>query len=137
MSKKIPATIAIVDDHALTRKTLLCRFASLGYNVVINAGNGKEFTDTIKSRQMPDLCVLGANMIISGAIETAIQMKKDWPGIKILFFSMLTGDGDINKLIEIGVDGVISKNASFTELKNAVVRIIDKMPHRMTAAATG
>jgi DNA-binding NarL/FixJ family response regulator len=67
-------------------------------------------------------------MTLSGALETAIRMKRDWLGIKILFLSILTGDADIDKLIEIGVEGVISKSASFTELNNAVACIIAKKP---------
>jgi DNA-binding NarL/FixJ family response regulator len=127
MSKKTPATIAIVDDHALTRKTLSYRFASLGYNVVMEAENGKEFIDQIMTHSAPDICLLDVKMPITDGVETAMLVKRKWPGIKILFFSMPKSDAYISQLMDIGVDGFISKHAPFAELNNALLNIMKKM----------
>jgi DNA-binding NarL/FixJ family response regulator len=128
MSEKIPATIAIVDDHALTRKTLSCRFASLGYNIIMEAENVKQFIDqiTVHSSLAPDICLLDIREPVTGWLETAIRFKRNWPGIKILFFSMPKSDTYINKLMEIGVDGFISKKAPFEELNKALLNLVKK-----------
>ena len=127
MSEKIPATIAIVDDHALTRKTLSCRFASLGYNVVMEAENGKEFIEQIMAHSAPDICLLDVKMPVTSGLEMIIRVKRNWPGIKILFFSMPKSDAYVSKLMEIGVDGFISKHAPFAELNYALLNIMKKI----------
>jgi DNA-binding NarL/FixJ family response regulator len=126
MSDKIPGTIAIVDGHALTRKTLSCRFSSLGYTVVMEAENGKEFIDKLKAHSTPDVCLLDVNLPVAGVFETTIRVKREWPGIKILLFSMFKSDAYIGKLKEMGVDGFISKSASFSELNDALISIMKK-----------
>jgi len=124
MNQKLQANIAIVDDHTLTLKTLSCRIASLGYNVVLEAENGKELTDKMKTNPVPDICLLGISMPSTSGIETAIRMKKEWPGVKILYFSMHNSETYTNKLKEIGVDGFISKKAPFAKLNDALLNIL-------------
>lgn len=128
MSDKISGTLAIVDDHAMTRKTLSCRFASLGYMIVLEAENGTECIDKMKTHSVPDICLLGINRPSMGCLETAIRMKREWPGIKILFFSMLNSDDYADNIKKIGVDGFISKHASFAELNAALLNMMKKMP---------
>jgi len=124
MSKKIPTNIAIVDGHILTRKTLCCRFTSLGYNVVMEAENGKELTDKLKTHYPPDVCLLSIDTPAISGIETAICMKKEWPNVKILFFTMHSSEAYTSKLKEIGVDGFISKKQPFAKLNDALLNII-------------
>ena len=128
MSEKILGTLAIVDDHALTRKTLSCRFASLGYTIVLEAENGTEFVDKMKTHSVPDICLLGINRPSMGSLVTAIRMKREWPGIKILFFSMLNSDAYADNLMKIGVEGFISKSAPFAELNDTLLSMMQKMP---------
>jgi DNA-binding NarL/FixJ family response regulator len=123
MYEKIPATIAIVDYHALTRKTLSCRLASLGYDVIMEAENVKEFIDQLKAHSAPNIVLLDAKMPVAGWLATAIHMKRIWPGIKILFFSMPKSEAYISRLMEIGVDGFISKKAPFEELNKALLNM--------------
>ena len=126
MCEKIPATIAIVDDHAITRKTLSYRLASLGYDVIMEAENVKEFIDQIMVHSAPDICLLDAKVPVTAWLETVIRVKRNWPGIKILFFSMPKSHTYINQLMEIGVEGYISKNAPFSVLNKALLNLIKK-----------
>lgn len=126
MCDKIPATIAIVDYHALTRKTLSCRLASLGYDVSMEAENIKEFIDQIMVHSTPNIVLLDAKMPITEWLDTVIRVKRNWPGIKILFFSMPKSETYINQLMEIGVDGFISKKVPFEELNKELLNIIKK-----------
>ena len=126
MCVKIPATIAIVDDHALTRKTLSCRFASLGYNIVMEAESVKEFIDqiTVHSSSAPDICLLDIRVPVTGWLETAIRFKRNWPGIKILFFSMQNGSVYMNRAREVGADGYLCKDASSEEFNKALYALL-------------
>jgi DNA-binding NarL/FixJ family response regulator len=111
------STIALVDDHALLRKAVNYRLTGMGYKVVLEAENGKQFLDKLEKEESPspDLCLLDINMPVMNGFETAAQLKKKWPGIKIIFFSMNDGNGYKNKAKELGADGYICKDASSEE----------------------
>jgi DNA-binding NarL/FixJ family response regulator len=109
--------IALVDDHALLRKAVNYRLTGMGYQVVMEAENGQQFLDKLEKKESPspDLCLLDINMPVLNGFETAAQLKKKWPAIKIIFFSMNDGNGFKNKAKELGADGYICKDASSEE----------------------
>ena len=127
MENAQPVTIAIVDDHAMLRQAINMRLSLLGYKVVLEAENGKVLLDQLsKLPKPPDLCLLDINMPVMDGFEAAVELKKRWPQIKILFFSMHNSKSFIYKAHQIGADGFISKDASFDELKQALVKVSKK-----------
>jgi DNA-binding NarL/FixJ family response regulator len=117
---KNQSTIALVDDHALLRKAVNFRLTGMGYNVVMEAENGQQFLEKLEDAPSPDLCLLDINMPVMNGFETALEVKKKWPAIKIIFYSMQDGNSYKNKAKEIGVDGYLCKDASSEEF-NAVL----------------
>jgi DNA-binding NarL/FixJ family response regulator len=117
-------TIAIVDDHAMLRQAINLRLSLLGFKVVLEAENGKVFLDQLAKLPTPPLVVLlDINMPVMDGFETAIELKKNWPHIKILFFSMHNTMSFVSKAQQLGADGFLSKDASFEELKQALAKI--------------
>jgi DNA-binding NarL/FixJ family response regulator len=117
-------TIAVVDDHALLRKAVNFRLTGLGYKVVIEAENGKQFLDKLEDSPSPDLCLLDINMPEMNGFETAVQLKKKWPAIKILFFSMQNGSTYMKKAKEVGADGYLCKDASSEEFNKILYTLL-------------
>jgi DNA-binding NarL/FixJ family response regulator len=117
-------TIAVVDDHALVRKAVYFRLTGMGYKVVIEAENGKQFLDKLEESPSPDLCLLDINMPVMDGFETAVQLKKKWPAIKILFFSMQTGSVYMKRALEVGGDGYLCKDASSEEFNKALYALL-------------
>src|SRR5688572_7673953 len=107
---KNQSTIAVVDDHALLRKAVNYRLTGMGYNVVMEAENGKQFLDKLEETSSPDLCLLDINMPEMNGFETAVQLKKKWPAMKILFFSMQNGISYMQRAKECGADGYLCKD---------------------------
>jgi DNA-binding NarL/FixJ family response regulator len=119
-------TIAIVDDHSMFRQAISFRLTLLGYKVVLDAENGKDFLDQLpKLPAPPDVCLLDINMPVMDGFETATQLKKNWPQIKIVFFSMHNSRSYVSKAKQIGADGFLSKDATADELKKMLGVVLE------------
>jgi DNA-binding NarL/FixJ family response regulator len=127
MKKEHPITIAVVDDNALIRESVKFRLKSLGYNVVMEAENGQEFLDQLHVSKIPDICVLDINMTVMDGLETTVHLKKDWPEMKIIFFSLEDSSIYINRGIQLGADGFVAKDAPFADLNNMLLSVIKQV----------
>jgi len=120
-------TVAIVDDHAMLRQAINLRLSLLGYKIVLEAENGQEFLDQLpKLPAPPDVVLLDINMPVLDGFDTAIALKKNWPLVKILFFSMHNSKAYVSKAEKIGADGFLAKDASFEELKKAFSKVLNR-----------
>jgi DNA-binding NarL/FixJ family response regulator len=126
MNNKLPVTIAIVDDHELVRQTFNFRLTLLGYKVVMEAENGKAFLEKLAESTPPDICLLDINMPVMDGFETAKHLKKKWPGIKILFFSIHNEPAYISKANLIGGYGFLAKDASSEEIMKTLFNVTNK-----------
>jgi DNA-binding NarL/FixJ family response regulator len=119
--------IAIVDDHLMLRQAVKLRLSLLGYKVILEAENGKDLLDRLPEMDPePHICLLDINMPVMDGFETAIELKKRWPYIKVVFFTMHNSKAYIWKAYQIGVHGFLSKDASSEELKQALYDVMKK-----------
>lgn len=117
--------IAIVDDHIMLRQAIHLRLSLLGYKIVLEAENGKDFLDKLPEMEVePDICLLDINMPVMDGFETATELKKRWPYIKIILFTMHNSKAYIVKAYQIGVHGFLSKDASTEEIKQALTDVM-------------
>ncbi|OQP62416.1 hypothetical protein A3860_29095 [Niastella vici] len=119
-------TVAIVDDHAMLRQAINLRLSLLGYKIVLEAENGQVFLDQLRKLPAPpDICLLDINMPVMDGFNTAVELKKNWPRIKILFFTMHNSKAYVLRARQIGAEGFLSKDASFEELKQAFDKVLN------------
>ena len=126
MKNTCPVTIAIVDDHELVRQAFNLRLTLLGYKVVMEAENGKAFLEKLVESTPPDICLLDINMPVMDGFETAKHLKRIWPNIKILFFSIHNEPAYISKANLIGGYGLLAKDASSAEIMKVLYEIANK-----------
>lgn len=119
--------IAVVDDHAMFRKSL-CMLINYFPNctVVSDAGNGKEFIDKLDADNLPDIVLLDINMPEMDGYTTAEWIKKNYPEIKILALSTMDAETAIIKMIKCGAKGYVLKDADPDELKLAFNEVLAK-----------
>jgi DNA-binding NarL/FixJ family response regulator len=119
--------IAIVDDHAMFRKGLaaLIHFFP-NYEVLFDAGNGKEFIDQLNEKQLPDIVLLDITMPEMDGYATAEWIKDNHPAIKILALSTMDADTAIIKMIKSGAKGYILKDAEPAELQMAFDEVLNR-----------
>ena len=120
------AKIVLVDDHVLLRKGLADLVNNLGFTVLYEANNGKEFCEKLKPDNLPDLVLLDINMPQMDGYETSLWLKKNYPDIKILALSMHDDENAVIRMLKNGARGYILKDTEPSELKTAIDSILQK-----------
>ena len=115
--------IAILEDHPVFRLGLKLILAPT-YEVVLEADHATTFFEQLRTTHV-DLVFLDIMLPDLNGVEIARMLKANFPDIKILVFSIDLRDDTLRQLIEIGVDGFISKNADETKILEAVDTILD------------
>ena len=122
------ANIAIVDDHDMIREVIGSLLINLGYKVVLEAGNGKGLLEKLQTTRAPDICLLDINMPVMNGFETVKQLKKNYPDIQILIFSMNTESASVKKMKELGVAGFLPKTSSIEQINTMLSAIVNREP---------
>lgn len=112
--------IAIVDDNEVMRDCMNHCLSLWGYSVIIQACNGKDFFDKVDEENLPHICIVDINMPFMNGHETINILKKTWPNIKTIIFSMEIGS-KANPLPN--ADIVLSKSTAITNIKSALERL--------------
>ena len=117
--------VALTDDHAILRKgvaEILSRFD--GIKVIMEAGNGKELLSKLESAEViPDVCIIDINMPEMNGYETAAEIKKRWPEIRMLALSMYDTELNIIKMLRSGANGYVLKDNDPEDLRIAILEV--------------
>ncbi len=118
--------VALVDDHELLRSGLASMINSFdGFKVIMEAGNGKEFIEALKSNKAPAIVLLDINMPMMDGFETAEWIKANLPETRVLVLSMLENDIAIIRMLKNGARGYLLKDSKPKVFKQALENIRD------------
>ncbi len=122
--------IALVDDHVILRKSLAVLIGMLDdFEVVLEAGNGKEFIDQIDQLDednLPDIALMDITMPVMGGVETAKWLKQNKYKIKVIALSMIKNELIIIRMLKNGARGYILKDCEPEELRTALLDVYRK-----------
>ena len=121
--------IIIVDDHPLFRIGTKMAIQRGSHTVVGEASNATALRQLLNDTT-PDLILLDS-ILGNGpsGVDIARQLKADKPEIKILVLSIDTSLNTIKELLEIGIDGFVSKNAPDDEVLQAIDAVSNGQPY--------
>ena len=119
-------SIVLVDDHSLLRIGLAQLLQSIGFTVVFEADDGKEFIDKLQRSTLPDVVLMDINMPMMDGFETTQWLKINYPDIKVLALSMYDNESSIIRMLKCGAKGYILKDSEPTELKAAIDDLVNK-----------
>lgn len=108
--------VQIVDDHALLVEGLKKIIDESGLALVTNiAFTGNQCLQLLKFEQ-PDVLLLDINLPDFDGIDLCMEIKKQFPQIKILALSSHKEYAVVRRMIENGADGYVVKNAMCEEV---------------------
>lgn len=101
--------VLIADDHEIMRRGIRSVLESRNDIEVHEAENGKEAIDKTHEIQ-PHLVILDVSMPVLDGFSAAREIKKAFPQIPILIFSLDRTEAFTEVAKKIGMNGYISKN---------------------------
>lgn len=117
--------IGLVDDHQLFLKSLSLLLESFkGYEVIMEASNGKDLQEKLKGRKtLPDIILVDVNMPVMNGVETTKWLTENHPEIKPVALSMNADDNAIISMFKAGCCGYLLKDTHPNELEKALDEI--------------
>ncbi|GGL11974.1 DNA-binding response regulator [Sphaerisporangium melleum] len=130
-----PATIAIVDDHALFREGL--REILEGQDGLVVVGEAGTSSAAIKLVQdkRPDIVLLDVEIPGEAAAHTVTSMRKLSPSTQVIILSMYDGPQLLRRLLAAGIRGYLLKTVHWHELVSAI-RSVHSDPDRTVLAVS-
>ena len=123
--------VIIVDDHSLFRVGLKAAFQHGCPDIsVTGEADCGEALFTLLPETPADLVLLDINLPDTSGIEIARRLRSDYPEVKILAISAENATDTILALLEVGINGFISKqNSDAEELAEAIRSIMNGLEY--------
>ncbi|PUA30863.1 response regulator [Cellvibrio mixtus] len=116
--------ILVVDDHDLVRMGIVRMLADIdGYQVVGDAKSGEEAVTKARILK-PDVVLMDVKMPGMGGLEATKKLLTVNPVIKIIAVTACDDDLYPTRLMQAGAVGYVTKGAEFTEITDAINKVI-------------
>ncbi len=139
-----PIRIAVVDDDISVRELVSNYINTLdNCKVMIQAGDGKELLDKLFVKPEINLLILDIRMDGMNGYETAHNIRKDYPAIRILFYTMCNTELALSQMAASGGHGLIKKGKSIDQFVTAIKTVMSgyyffpEMTSKMTIQGAG
>ncbi|MEN4827272.1 response regulator transcription factor [Pseudomonas sp. P39-UII1] len=115
--------LLLVDDHSLIRAGVRALVSDIpGYTVVGEAEDGDQLLE--QAQQLaPDMVLLDISMRSTSGLDALTQLRSTGNTCKVLILSMHTDPDLIMRALESGAHGYLLKDATATELEQALAAL--------------
>lgn len=112
--------VIIADDHVLYRAGVKNALSpKKDIKVIAEADNGAHLLNLLKGIQ-PDVILLDIQMPIMDGIATLPEIKKLYPGIRVIMLTMMDDQSMITKLMELGANSYLTKTSDSEIIYEAI-----------------
>lgn len=117
-------TIGIVDDYPIFRSALVCLLNQKeNFKVTLEAGNGKELQEALKSNKAPDILLLDIRMPGMNGFDTMEWLQIKYPELPVIILSCCDNEFTILRLTEAGAATYLKKEEVYEILKPAICSV--------------
>lgn len=115
--------IVIAEDHqALIDGITLLLVPQEDIQIVGTANDGERLIEEVRKHR-PQLVLTDIRMPKIDGIAATKIIKKEFPEIKVIAFSMFDQDEAVRQMIEAGASGYLLKNSGLAEVKEAIYKV--------------
>lgn len=116
--------ILVVDDHDLVRMGIVRMLADIpGFDVVGDAKSGEQAVSMAREL-LPDVVLMDVKMPGMGGLEATRKLKQVNPDVKIIAVTACDDNLYPTRLMQAGAVGYVTKGAEFTEITDAITKVI-------------
>ncbi len=117
--------IAIAEDHQslIDGLELLLKYED-DISIVGTANDGEKLLEVVR-RKEPNVVITDIRMPKMDGIQATRIIKKEFPHIKVLAFTMFDQDEAVTQMLNAGATGYILKNTSLKEVLTAILTVAD------------
>jgi len=112
--------ILIADDHPIFRqglKQVIEMHAQ--FSVVAQASSGREAIEAA-ALVRPDIALLDVDMPAPDGFETARQLRRDRPGIGLVFLTLYKDETHLNEALDLGAHGYLVKDSAAADVVQCI-----------------
>jgi len=115
-----PIRVIVADDHTILREGV-CSLLALqsDIEVVGEASDGLEALELLGEAAV-DVVIMDMVMPRMNGLEATREIKRRWPGVKILILSMYDDDAYVQQVIQAGASGYVLKRVATEDLVQAI-----------------
>jgi DNA-binding NarL/FixJ family response regulator len=128
--------LAIVDDKQAIRNAMKSGLERFGNcEVVFTAENGKDFLEQMREARRniePDLVLMDIDMPLMNGIEAVAAAKQRYPNVLFIMLTIFDEDDKIFSALKAGADGYLLKDTPLTEIRRAILDVINGLSAPMS-----
>ncbi len=115
-----PIQVIIADDHVLYRAGVKAALSvKADVQIIAEADNGMHLLNMLKTVQA-DVILLDIQMPVMDGIAALPEIKKLYPGTKIIMLTMMDDHSMITKLMELGANSYLTKTSDSEIIYEAI-----------------
>lgn len=120
--------IALLDDHQLVRIGVATTLRNTKHTITISVATADELFDALHQGRPCDILLLDILLPGMNGIEVAKRMRNEYPKIKIIVLSVDSREYTLIQLLQIGIDGFVSKRGTQDEVVRAIDSVENGVP---------
>ncbi|MCS3529855.1 response regulator transcription factor [Chryseobacterium sp. JUb7] len=118
--------ILLADDHSLIRQGIVFLLEDIELDCeIFQASNLQQALETVKNQSI-DITIIDAHFPDGNSMTILPEIKKISPETKILVFTGIEEDKYALKFINAGANGFLSKMSEEEEIKQAILKMLEK-----------
>lgn len=121
----------VADDSAFMRDILKKILSENGYEVIGEAEEGNELLNILKIKKT-DLIMLDAKMPGMGGMEALEHIRSNYPNIKVIMCTAVTGKDVVDSAIALGASGYVPKPFLPETIVASINRLRETKPNNIT-----